>query len=197
MNRAIIWLTPWSRVLLEKPIITHSLNKFSTFYWSLKFITTFRRVRHRSLSWATWIQFTTFHPHFKIILSSMPRSSEWFLTFRFSYHCSFLVSLVRATCPAHLIHLNLFTLIIIGEGYKTRSSSLCNLLHSPATSSSLGLNIHLNTPFSDTLNPCSLLSVRDQVSHPYNTKGKIRVLYILIFEFLDKRQKDKRFWKEW
>jgi hypothetical protein len=27
--------------------------------------------------------------------------------------------------------------------------------------------------------------VRDQVSHPYKTTGKITVLYILIFTFLD------------
>jgi hypothetical protein len=28
---------------------------------------------------------------------------------------------------------------------------------------------------------CSSLKVRDQVSHPYSTTGKITVLYILIF----------------
>jgi hypothetical protein len=38
--------------------------------------------------------------------------------------------------------------------------------------------------------------VRDQVSHPYNTTGKITVLYILIFRFSDIRREDKRFWTE-
>jgi hypothetical protein len=46
----------------------------------------------------------------------------------------------RATCPAHLILLNLITRTISGEQYKSFSSSLCNLLRSPVTSSLLGPN---------------------------------------------------------
>jgi hypothetical protein len=37
----------------------------------------------------------------------------------------------------------------------------------------LGPNILLSTLFSNTLGLCSSLSVRDQVSHPYKTTGKI------------------------
>jgi fumarate reductase subunit D len=69
----------------------------------------------------------------------------------------------------------------LGEQYKSFSSSLCNLLHSPVTSSLLGPNILLNIMFSNTLSFISSRNVNDQVSHPYKTIGKIIVLYILIF----------------
>jgi hypothetical protein len=75
----------------------------------------------------------------------------------------------------------------LGEEYRSFSSSLCSLLHSPVTSSLLGPNILLNTIFPNTLSFLSSLNVSDQVSHPYKTTGKIRVLlvYILISIFLD------------
>jgi hypothetical protein len=34
--------------------------------------------------------------------------------------------------------------------------------------------------------------MRDQVSHPYKTTGRIMVLYILTFAFLDSRRDDKK-----
>src|SRR5215475_6101009 len=42
-----------------------------------------------------------------------------------------LPSPIRATCPTHLILLDFITRTIVGEEYRTFSSSLCNFLQSP------------------------------------------------------------------
>jgi hypothetical protein len=68
--------------------------------------------------------------------------------------------------------------------YKIWSSSLCNFLHSPVTSSLLGPNILLRTLFPNTLRLCSFLNARDQVRHPYITTDRIVAFgYIRIFNF--------------
>ena len=77
---------------------------------------------------------------------------------------------IRATCPSHLILLDFITRTILGEEYRSLSSSLYSFLHSPVTSSILGPNL-LSTLFSNTLSLRSSLNVSDQVSHPYTTTG--------------------------
>jgi hypothetical protein len=52
---------------------------------------------------------------------------------------------MRATCPAHLILLDSITLIMCGEENKVRSSSVCNFLNPPASSSPLGPDILICT----------------------------------------------------
>jgi hypothetical protein len=47
---------------------------------------------------------------------------------------------------------------------------------------------------SQTPSICVLPLMWDQVWHPYKTTGKILVLYVLIFTFLDSSWGDKRLW---
>ena len=103
-----------------------------------------------------------------------------------------LSSSIRATCPAYLI-LRWNARIILGDQYRSESSSLCSLLHFPVTSSLLGPKIFLSILFWKTLSLCSSLDVRDQASRPYKTTGKITVLYIVIFIFFDSKLEDKKF----
>jgi len=71
------------------------------------------------------------HPN--IIHSSTPKSPQWSLSLRFSTKNLYtsISSPIRARCPAHLILLDFITRTILGEVYKSFSSSLCSLLHSP------------------------------------------------------------------
>ena len=102
-----------------------------------------------------------------------------------------LLSPIHATRHAHHIPLDLITRTILGEQYRSLSSSLCNFLHFPVTSPLLGPNIPLNILFSNTLSLRSSLNISDQVSHPYKTTGEIIVVYILIFKFVKANWKTK------
>ena len=126
------------------------------------------------------------HPN--IIHPSTSRSPQCSPSLRFPQHYPVnpLSSPTHATCPAHLILLYFITLTILGEEYKSFSSSLCSLFHSPFISSLLGPNIHLYTIFSNILSFLYSRIVNDQVSHPYKTTGKIMggYRYIIMRRFM-------------
>ena len=162
------------------------------------FIIAFTRSHYLFLFWARSIhsmpssQFLKIH--LNIILLSSPRN------FRFPrlnpVWTSPLLSPIRATCPAHLILPDVFTRTILGEEYRSLSSSLCSFLHSPVTSSFLGPIIFLKTLFSNTVSLRSSRNVSDQVSYPYTTTGKIIFLYIWISVILARKLEDKSCYTE-
>jgi len=108
-----------------------------------------------------------------------------------------LLSPIHAIFPPHLILLDLITRKILGEQYRSLSSTLCSFCYSLVISSLLGPNILLSTLFSTILSLHSSLNVSEQVSDPYKTTGKITVLYTLIGTFLDSKLEDKKFCSKW
>ena len=137
---SIYLLTPWCRVLLEKLTGLQLVKKLPAFHGTRRFITALTSVRHLPLSWASPIQSIYPHPtswRSILILSTHLRlglpSSLLPSCFPSKTLYTPLSSPKHATCPAHLILLDFITRTILGEEYKSFSSSLCNLLHSPVT----------------------------------------------------------------
>jgi hypothetical protein len=91
-------------------VVAQLLRKIPHLLWNLTFVTMFMRAHHSNLSWATWIQFTSFKlsSFFKIQVVSSLRLSNPLLNSWMSVGCEVLTAVVmksyvfwEANCLPH------------------------------------------------------------------------------------------------
>jgi len=134
---------------------------------------------------------TFFKIQLNIILQSPPSSSKWSL---FCFHvtpsphypvCTSL-SPTHATCPTHLILLDLIKQTVFGNEYKSFSSSLCYFTQSPPNWSLISPNILLSIQCSTIGHPQSMFFPqykRPSFTHlKKNHKNCSSVYFITIFQ---------------
>jgi hypothetical protein len=97
-------------VLLQKLIFAQLFKKYLSFYGTPTFTTVFTRTRHWTVSYATWMESTSFHTLFsKIIFHMVPGTRKWSLPFRISDKNFLSISHrlhVRLSHPPGFNHLN-------------------------------------------------------------------------------------------
>ena len=117
--------------------------------------------------------------HLNIILPSTPASLQWSLSHRFPHQSPVCASPfpILSTCLTYHIFNFAITRTILGEMYRTLSSSLCSFLHSPLTSSLLRPKccFRKRVNFLEGmrgLSDCHLLHCCHQISMRQNSKDR-------------------------
>jgi hypothetical protein len=144
-----------SRVLLQKLIVALLMKRVPASYGTRTFITVFTKANHWSLFRTRLIESTlsqSISLRSVLILFSHLCLGRFPSGFQTKNFYPFLISPTRVTYPAHLILLDLITLLTYGEEYALLSPLLCSFLHPSVTSSLSDLNILLIAMFSNTLN---------------------------------------------
>jgi hypothetical protein len=180
-------------------VLTFTVTKYLRGPRTRRFITAFTTVRHRSLSWASWIHSTPLtnlrKVHSDPTAPSTPRSSEWPLSFGLFNqnlaHCSLTFRPCHMPRPLHSLWFDLPTDI---WGW-VQIMKLHTVQLPPISRYFIPLRSKYSPQYPVLKHSQSMLFPQCETPRftPIQKKtGRIMVLYILTFTFLDIRGEDKR-----